>query len=213
MAGRLYFCRHTWERGVCSRCGTDQGATGGGRLPDWATRSRAAVRLDQPREVTVSTATFDPWVTTPLGPSIVAAPAADGQGGVDDDLEDVEVRPRPGRTQLPVSGPPSFVAAVNRVLDELRERAPHRYAEVLTYLTQARHAPELRSMTAPYQLVAGRSDGLFSIDGTDYPSLRFAFLHEVGHNVRGEFVDGRPRRLGSEEEANHYAETVIRELG
>lgn len=82
MASKHYFCNHRWEPdGTCERCGRNRadvaGRRGarpdGGVLPDSATGPRRPPRLNSPRAVTVPTATFDPWVTSPLGPSIVAA--------------------------------------------------------------------------------------------------------------------------------------------
>lgn len=209
MGRKLYYCRHRLEGGVCVKCRLGQddlataGAPGRGSLPDWATGHRRATPATPPRTVTLDTAVFDPWTLSPLGPSLVAAGAPTEVG--------TSRRPFPGRPQLPVDGPPSFLTAVRRVLRELQERAPHRYEEALRYLPQARYDPERLRRESPG--AAGRSDGLFSIDGSNYDSLRFVFLHEVGHNVRGEFHDGRPVRYSNEDEANDYAHMVIRELG
>jgi hypothetical protein len=117
-----------------------------------------------------------------------------------------------GRSSLPITGPPQFRESVERVLKELREEAPHRYREVLGYLPKAEYAPG-----NPF---AGRSDGLFTIDGggdipmgnghhraNSYEYFRFVFLHEVGHNIAMQ-----QKNDSSEEAANAYADKVVKEV-
>lgn len=89
MASKLYYCDHRWAAdGTCERCGWNRadlaGRTGtrpdGASLPDWAMESGRSPRLGAPRSVAIPTATFDPWVTSPLGPSIIAAPVDPEEG-------------------------------------------------------------------------------------------------------------------------------------
>ena len=89
MAGKLYFCRHRWEGRACARCGLDEASTAGpgarpgaagGRLPDWVPAPRGVACLEQLQQVAISTASFDPWASGPLGPSIVAATAEPSAG-------------------------------------------------------------------------------------------------------------------------------------
>lgn len=101
-----------------------------------------------------------------------------------------------------VEGPPQFIAAVDGLLTQLRERTPQRYEEVITYLPKAVYDPSILSIPAH-----GLADGRFAIDGTD-PFFRFVFLHEVGHNVHGKQFDD-----WSENAANAYAHTVLQEFG
>lgn len=103
------------------------------------------------------------------------------------------------RTTLPISGPPQFEQAVYRVLNELKANAPHRYQEVLEYLPKAEYDASLGGWSY--------SDGRFGIDGSNYGSFRWVFLHEVGHNVRGEQWNN-----WSEEAASTYANQVCTEL-
>lgn len=111
-----------------------------------------------------------------------------------------------GRRHLPIHGPLTFRAATRRLLGELRQRAPRRYREVLDYFPQAVYTPEI----AKRQGFAGRADGLFGLDGADYPSFRKVFLHEVGHCVgRTSMYDP----YTNEREADAYAERVLGELG
>jgi hypothetical protein len=105
-----------------------------------------------------------------------------------------------GREPFWVDGPPQFVAAVDHLLTQLRERTPHRYEEVITYLPKAVYDPSILSIPAH-----GLADGRFAMDGTE-PYFRFIFLHEVGHTVHGkQFGDW------SEDAATAYAHTVIHE--
>ena len=54
---------------------------------------------------------------------------------------------------------------------------------------------------------AGRSDGTFAVDGSDYYYFRELFLHDVGHCVEVEFNADY-----SEDAANAYANMVVAEL-
>ncbi len=113
-----------------------------------------------------------------------------------------------GRSILPISGPLPFRQSVKRILKELETHAPHRYRQVLGFLPKAEY-------TTRHSDFAGRSDGLFTIDGSGdnstqrntYEWFRFVFLHEVGHNVKGEQEND-----WSEDAANAYAHRVTSEL-
>ncbi len=82
MARRLYYCEHTWVGASCRRCGIDRAAVElaqtmgrprNGGLPDWATGLPDRPSLHVGPETAITTVTFDPWVTAPLGPSIAVA--------------------------------------------------------------------------------------------------------------------------------------------
>jgi len=118
----------------------------------------------------------------------------------------------PPRTDLYVLGPPPFMHSVYRVLNELRDKTPARYQEVVEHLPKVVFDSSLES--------AGRSDGRFSLDGSghiyrgggwytvnDYDAFRYIFLHEVGHNVCG-----KQRDDWSEDAADGYAAMVISEM-
>jgi hypothetical protein len=105
--------------------------------------------------------------------------------------------------QLPIVGPPPFSSAVCRLLSELSERAPDRFQDVLTHLPMAVYDPSIRSVQAD-----GRADGRFAVDGRDYDRFRFAFLHEVGHNVAG-----KVRNDWSKNAADDYAHAAVAALG
>jgi hypothetical protein len=62
------------------------------------------------------------------------------------------------RDTLPIEGHPEFVSNIERVIEEAKDRAPHRYEEAIKYFPKAKYEP-----SSEYD---GRSDGLFSIDGT-----------------------------------------------
>jgi hypothetical protein len=103
------------------------------------------------------------------------------------------------RAAFPVVGSPSFVSAMNKVLDELEQKVPYAYRDLLDYLPCAVYAPEVLSPLG----LQGRSDGLFAVDGTQYVNLRWLALHETGHNIYG-------KKYGdwSEQSANCYADEV-----
>ena len=101
---------------------------------------------------------------------------------------------------FPIIGPESFKQAVKHILQELKTKAPHRYAEVVTRMPKAEYVTGDRGFS-------GRSDGLFTMDGSHYESFRWVFLHEVGHNVAMKERDDH-----SEEAANAYADMVLREM-
>ena len=104
------------------------------------------------------------------------------------------------RAAFYIIGPSSFIAMVNRVLDELEQKAPEHYREALEYLPKAEYVN--RSGTYTFD---GRSDGLFTLDGTgDYGWFRFVFLHETGHDIN--MVEHND---DSEEAANSYAHMVV----
>lgn len=114
------------------------------------------------------------------------------------------------RRELPIAGPPPFRQSVERVLQELRENAPHRYKEVIRCLPKAKYDPSL------HPRASGMSDGRFSVDGSGenskqlntYEWFRFVFLHEVGHVV------SQKKGLGSGEwAADAYANMVLEEMG
>lgn len=115
----------------------------------------------------------------------------------------VALIPRLNGTTPPftIAGPPQFIDAVQRLVSEARELAPHRYREALEFFPHAFYTPERRHE------FAGRSDGLFSIDGSDYEFFRWVFWHEVGH-----CVCYHNNHDLSQESANAYADTVVREL-
>jgi hypothetical protein len=120
-------------------------------------------------------------------------------------IEDTRPFPRHGRTreEFPIidNGKPWFGIMVNKVLDELEQKAPEHYTETLAYLEKAEYSESILPNS-------GRSDGLFSMDGTgDYGFFRFVFLHEVAHRVKG-LTNGD----WSEDAANAYAEMVVAEL-
>lgn len=68
MASPPSSCRHRWVNERCTRCGMV-------RHPR-ATRSRSRRGASVSATRAVTTADFDPWRTTPLGPSLLAAPGA-----------------------------------------------------------------------------------------------------------------------------------------
>lgn len=109
--------------------------------------------------------------------------------------------------ELQWNGNSTFYWSVLKVLEELRDRAPKRYEELLTYLPRFVYdAQRLRRENGPH--AAARSDGLYAIDGgQDFEFFRFLVLHEVGHSVAGRRGDR------SEAAADAYANTVLRELG
>ncbi|HEU5376683.1 MAG TPA: hypothetical protein VFV38_14705 [Ktedonobacteraceae bacterium] len=116
------------------------------------------------------------------------------------------------RDYLPISGPPQFRQTVERVLQELREKAPHRYLQAIRYLPKAEYTTD-----SQHSYFAGRSDGLFTLDGSgdipghkrnDYDTFRHTFLHEVGHC----FYIHSPMNSHSEDWANIYADDVLKEL-
>jgi hypothetical protein len=94
-----------------------------------------------------------------------------------------------------VTGPKVFIAAFDRLFAELRLKAPEELETVLQSLPQAKYRRFIS--------VSGRTDGRFSLNGSDYEALRFAVLHQVGHCVYGE----------SEELANKYASLVLDKIG
>jgi len=104
---------------------------------------------------------------------------------------------------FPIIGGSRFKEAVRRVLQELKEKAPHRYAEAVTLLPKAEYV----AFNEQDHRFSGRSDGLFTMDGSNYESFRWVFLHEVGHNVAY-----KANKDYSEEAANNYANQVIAEL-
>lgn len=118
------------------------------------------------------------------------------------------------RKSLPIEahGNQPFLDSIQRVLDELREKAPYRYEEVIHFIPKAEYVP---SMTGT---LAGRSDGLFSINGSGelragkwlntYEWYRFVFLHEVGHCVHTFLSNDH-----SETSADAYAKQVLDEMG
>ncbi len=113
------------------------------------------------------------------------------------------------RTDLHIVGPPEFMCSTYRLLDELKDKAPNRYQEVIQYLPQAVYESYL------FPSASGTSCGEFSLDGSGndigqvntYERFRFVFLHETGHNVKTNQNHDR-----SQEEADEYAHQVIREL-
>lgn len=85
----------------------------------------------------------------------------------------------PGRSRehFPIQGDASFVALINRILDELNEKAPDYYEQVLEYLPAVAHDISILPNI-------GRSDGLFTFsENTPYHFARFVLMHECGHNV------------------------------
>ncbi len=119
--------------------------------------------------------------------------------------EIVDTFPVRGRSRagFPILGSDQFQTTVNRVLDELEQRTPNRYREVLEYLPKAEYDPSIIHIPAH-----GLSDGRFSLDGSDYGYFRWVFLHEVGHQV-----EGLNNHNWSQEAANTYANQVIAEIG
>jgi hypothetical protein len=124
------------------------------------------------------------------------------------------------RKSLPICGDQQFTQTVERVLQELKNNAPNRYQEAIGFLPEAWYFDPIHfdyfglfnrnGSVAGYikEPFAGRSDGRFSIDGSDYYYFRRVFLHEVGHCVHIVRDDNH-----SEEVANNYRDQVLRELG
>lgn len=121
----------------------------------------------------------------------------------------VKDEPRfPGRTKLPISGPPQFVINVNRVLDDLRTKAPYYFFEVLEYLPQAIYDPIWLTMKFGSN-VAGVSEGIFAGDGEDdYDEFLEQILHETAHNVLGHHKRRDQNLVEFEIEAWHYANEI-----
>ena len=103
---------------------------------------------------------------------------------------------------LAVAGPPVFQEAVGRILEEVSEKAPHRLDEVMM-IGRAFYSDSEYDRKA----FVGRSDGMFTLDGSDYYYLRKVFLHEVGHVLMG-----TRKQDNSEGAANDYCNRVSAEL-
>jgi hypothetical protein len=101
------------------------------------------------------------------------------------------------RADFPIidNGNPQFSPGVNRILDELEQKVPEHFREVLEYLPKAEYNASLGGYSY--------SDGRFSIDASRYENFRWVFLHEAGHNIRG-----KQNNDWSEEAANDYANQV-----
>lgn len=114
------------------------------------------------------------------------------------------------REKFQITGSPEFVADVNWMLDYVRDRAPHRYIEILENLPKAEQRAHLGGNSASGYVI-GRSDGLFVGDinrwGREF--FLFVFLHETGHNVLNHDSIGGD----VEAEANTYARQVMDEIG
>lgn len=125
------------------------------------------------------------------------------------------VEPRfPGRPNLPIIGPRHFVKAVTAILDELEEKAPYRYQQVVENLPQAKYDPEevKRTHSDKHEAHAG---GVFANDGSHPDAFMYLLLHETGHNVAGHYKSpGSELSVRvKEEQAHAYAELVFAELG
>ena len=91
----------------------------------------------------------------------------------------LKTTPFPARTRerFPIIGNNAFQALINRILDELKEKAPDYYEQVLEYLPKAEFSTSILPSI-------GRSDGLFALNElTPYNVARFCFLHEAAHGV------------------------------
>jgi len=66
------------------------------------------------------------------------------------------------RKSLPIEahGNQAFLDSTQRVLDELRDKAPYRYEEAIQFLPKAEYMPSMGDT------LSGRSDGIFSVNGS-----------------------------------------------